>query len=243
MNSISGDSPIPPGNGSSGPDPVEKVLQAFVYAPIGLAVMAWQAVPQVMGAVVSRVTNLGEAEACVAAQLRQAKMIGQFAVAYGSHHVRREVDGRLADARRRAEDLTGRLAGIGADDEEDLLAGPSTPPAQATTPAQAPPPAPARAAAASGTAASGTATARASRSTVQRPPVKSPTGKGRAAKKAVRLPRAGDLPIPDYDELSASQVVQRLNGLTPAELAAVRAYEAGGRGRKTVLGAVDRLRH
>ena len=36
-----------------------------------------------------------------------------------------------------------------------------------------------------------------------------------------------DLAIPDYDSLSASQVVPRLAGLSPAELDAVQRYEAG----------------
>jgi hypothetical protein len=56
------------------------------------------------------------------------------------------------------------------------------------------------------------------------------------------VPSAADLPIPEYDGLSASQVVSRLTGLTAEELGAVAAYEAGGRARKTVLGAIDRLR-
>jgi hypothetical protein len=55
-------------------------------------------------------------------------------------------------------------------------------------------------------------------------------------------PEADDLPIPGYDSLSASQVVQRLPGLSPAELEAVRAYEQAGRARKTVLLRVAQLR-
>jgi len=43
------------------------------------------------------------------------------------------------------------------------------------------------------------------------------------------------LAIPGYDTLSASQVVQRLPGLSPEELEAVRLYEVAGRNRKTVL--------
>jgi len=43
------------------------------------------------------------------------------------------------------------------------------------------------------------------------------------------------LAIPGYDTLSASQVVQRLPGLSPEELEAVRLYELAGRARKTVL--------
>jgi hypothetical protein len=52
---------------------------------------------------------------------------------------------------------------------------------------------------------------------------------------------AADLPIREYDGLSASQVVSRLTGLTPEELRAVRGYEDASRGRRTVLLAIDRL--
>ncbi|MGH9224868.1 MAG: hypothetical protein ACRD2W_14085 [Acidimicrobiales bacterium] len=58
----------------------------------------------------------------------------------------------------------------------------------------------------------------------------------------VETPEAADLPIPGYDTLSASQVVQRLPGLSADELEAVRAYEQAGRGRKTVLLRVAQLR-
>jgi hypothetical protein len=54
-------------------------------------------------------------------------------------------------------------------------------------------------------------------------------------------PDVDELAIPDYDSLSASQVVTRLDGLTPAELEAVRAYEAANRGRKTILNKVAQL--
>lgn len=54
-------------------------------------------------------------------------------------------------------------------------------------------------------------------------------------------PAADDLAIPGYDSLSASQVLPRLDGLAPAELEAVRDYEAGHRGRKTILGRIDQL--
>jgi hypothetical protein len=49
------------------------------------------------------------------------------------------------------------------------------------------------------------------------------------------------LAIPDYDALSASQVVPRLESLTPDELEAVRDYEAGTRGRKTILNKIAQL--
>lgn len=53
---------------------------------------------------------------------------------------------------------------------------------------------------------------------------------------------ADDLPIPGYDSLSASQVVQRLPGLSPAELEAIKVYEEAGRNRQTILLRVAQLR-
>jgi hypothetical protein len=49
------------------------------------------------------------------------------------------------------------------------------------------------------------------------------------------------LAIPGYDSLSASQVVQRLAGLSSEELAAVGAYESAHRARRTVLTRVHQL--
>jgi hypothetical protein len=54
-------------------------------------------------------------------------------------------------------------------------------------------------------------------------------------------PEAAELAIPDYDSLSASQVLPRLTGLATDELEAVRAYEAAHRGRKTILNRVAQL--
>jgi hypothetical protein len=54
-------------------------------------------------------------------------------------------------------------------------------------------------------------------------------------------PAVDSLAIPDYDSLSASQVVTRLEGLSPEELEAVRAYESEHRGRKTILNKVAQL--
>jgi hypothetical protein len=54
-------------------------------------------------------------------------------------------------------------------------------------------------------------------------------------------PDVDELAIPDYDSLSASQVVTRLDGLLADELEAVRAYEAANRGRKTILNKVAQL--
>ena len=50
-----------------------------------------------------------------------------------------------------------------------------------------------------------------------------------------------ELSIPGYDTLSASQVVQRLAGLSADELEDVRDYESGTRGRRTILSKIAQL--
>ncbi len=59
--------------------------------------------------------------------------------------------------------------------------------------------------------------------------------------RSARRAAAASLAIPDYDELSASQVVERLTGLSADQLAAVRTYEEAHRGRRTILFKVDQL--
>jgi hypothetical protein len=53
---------------------------------------------------------------------------------------------------------------------------------------------------------------------------------------------AATLAIPDYDSLSASQVVPRLESLSTDELDAVRSYESSNRGRKTILNKIEQLK-
>jgi polyhydroxyalkanoate synthesis regulator phasin len=48
------------------------------------------------------------------------------------------------------------------------------------------------------------------------------------------------LPIAGYDELSAAQVQERLEGLTPAELRKLHDYEQRHANRKTVLDRIER---
>ena len=61
-----------------------------------------------------------------------------------------------------------------------------------------------------------------------------------AAEQAASIDPA-DLAIVGYDLLSASQVVPRLESLTATELELVARYEAGTRGRKTILAKVSQL--
>lgn len=53
---------------------------------------------------------------------------------------------------------------------------------------------------------------------------------------------AAALAIPGYDSLSALHVVQRLDGLSADELAAVGCYEESHRGRQTILNRISQLK-
>jgi uncharacterized membrane protein len=47
------------------------------------------------------------------------------------------------------------------------------------------------------------------------------------------------LPIEDYDRLNAEEIVKRLEALPSEQLVALRGYEAGHKGRVTILKAID----
>ena len=47
-------------------------------------------------------------------------------------------------------------------------------------------------------------------------------------------------PIAEYDDMTAAQVTEHLDGLTPAQLRTVRDHERRNANRKSVLAAVDR---
>ena len=50
-----------------------------------------------------------------------------------------------------------------------------------------------------------------------------------------RAEPSGDPPFEGYDELTADDVVERMDGMAPDELDALKAYEAERKARKTVL--------
>ena len=149
----------------------------------------------------------------VRSQITFARVMGRYAVKQGEQ-----------DLRDRLGDLTDAIAGPGPLDDGDRMA--------ATSPRATPAPMPESPAPASG--ATNGSIAAASRSN------------GHAATPAEGQPAAGprsraELSIPGYDTLSASQVVQRLAGLSAAELEDVRDYESGTRGRRTILSKISQL--
>jgi hypothetical protein len=163
--------------------PVDRTLDLFVFAPLGLALSARELVP--------KLAEQGRQQ--VQQQVTTARFVGEFAV----RRLRRRADAALVE--------------LGLTPEQRMKGAPSsTPPSRLDAS-----PAPSHAA----------------------------DGNGQVGAGADRGPRADPsaLAIPGYDTLSASQVVQRLTGLTRPELEAVRAYEEAGRGRKTILTRVAQL--
>jgi hypothetical protein len=140
-----------------------------------------------------------------------ARVMGDFALGQGREQAEKVV--------RQASDQAGQTLSI----VGGLTARrPSTPPRK--TPATAP-------------------------STPPPPPPPTPEGEALRAEASadvggngqVPAPSVESLAIPGYDTLSASQVVQRLGGLSADELEAVRAYEESSRKRKTILARVQQL--
>jgi hypothetical protein len=73
------------------------------------------------------------------------------------------------------------------------------------------------------------------------PPPRRRYGKPAAVDLTEEIPAVGkaDLPIPDYDTLRATEIINRLDGLDASQLEALRAHEAAGKGRTSVLARID----
>jgi hypothetical protein len=193
---------------------VQQALELLVYAPVGLALSARDELPKLVAKGRERVTG----------QLAMAKLIGQFATTQGQREVRQRA-GRIVE---HAGEAADRLAGRSPSSSTATRppAPPASPPAP-KAPATAARPAPGKGRsrmAPSNGAQSGAA-----------------AGAAAAASSAVGVPSVADLAIPGYDTLSASQVVQRLGGLSAPELEAVHRYENAMRGRRTILSKVAQL--
>lgn len=163
---------------------LEKAVDLFVFAPIGLASMARQMLPGL----------IEQGRQKVASQVSTARVVGQFAVQQGQHEVNR-IAGQVKG---QAGGLVGR--------EEGPTSQPAAPAAEQVPSPPAPDAAPA--------------------------PAEEP---------GPPAPAVDELAVPNYDSLSASQVVPRLGGLEGEELEAVRRYEEARRGRKTILNRIAQI--
>lgn len=154
-------------------------------------------------------------------QVTMARMIGQFALQQAGEEVTKAAS-RLSDQAAGVLDLIG--GSVTPSSEPPPAPAPTSPASRPPRRAKADPSSTSPARAAARKVAAGTAVARRPEPTTVEPG-------------AV----ATALAIPDYDGLSASHVVNRLAGLDPEELDAVRRYELANRGRKTILSKIAQL--
>lgn len=200
-------------SGEGPTDRVGKVIETAVYAPLGLGLYVRDFAPGVVAMLVARGrAEIDRRQQQATTTATTARSIGQIAVAFGVPELKRRVGGQLDSARDRAETLVSSVAAFVPAGGDVTAAEP--PPRHAPAPDAPSVPHPA--------------------------PTPAPSAAPTAAPAAASVQRV-DLPIPGYDELSASQVVERLAGLSAAELVAVRDYEAGHRKRRTILGKIDQL--
>jgi ribosomal protein L12E/L44/L45/RPP1/RPP2 len=238
-------------------DPIERTLELLVFGPIGMGLYVKDIAPTFVDLFVAR----GRAEVDrrheqVQQRVTTARSLGQVAMAYGAPMVRQRVQRHVTELRGRAEQFLGNAAAPTdalADAPADAPAETPAPPAAAaherpTTPAPplimrdtapsppppvreplGPPPIPSSTPASVPTA-------------MQEHPIARPfTAVTTAPVNGSFGPDSDELPIPGYDALSASQVVERLLGLTPGELEVVRTYETAHRNRRTILGKIEQL--
>jgi hypothetical protein len=199
-------------------DTVERAKEVLVYGPIGLALYMRDTAPSFLKVFVARGrAEFDERKRSVESQLGQVRNVGQDAVdqTAGSgtaDQVMRIVSDGLGKVRETAEGAWVALGTRGAE-----LAGTRTP-------------------------SQPTSAATASATPQNAPPAPEPAAASPAPQEPATPVRPGpNLAIPDYDELSASQVVDRLDGLAPDALEAIKAYETAHRGRATILGKIEQL--
>ncbi len=207
--------------------PVEKAVELFVYAPVGVALYVRDMLPSMMGIFVSR----GKREV-------QSHLPGHTPPAPPTPpvppEVKRRIDESVGVAKYMAEgglgvarDVAGNGIGVARE-----MAGSALAQFLAMRANGAPPRGgvgAGRRRRAAGPSCRGSHCARAD------------THAARSGCRAADVPSVDALPIPDYDELSASQVVERLEGLDRESLDAIRAYETEHRGRNTILGKIAQL--
>jgi hypothetical protein len=206
---------------------LDRALDVMVFAPLELAAD--------QGAELSELAEKGRRR--VEPQMAMARVVGRLA--FGQ--LQREVERQVTETAARMRLLFGGGSAPPADDE--LARGPAVLDADAANrdggsryaPPAGPPDIPESRQGRPGSATTPrTGPADRRRGTTARP---------RAGHPREQTPPAGasELAIHGYDALSAPQVVQRLAGLSPEELEAVRVYETATRGRRTILARIAQL--
>jgi len=205
----------------------ETLLDCLVYAPLGAAVVLFEEVP--------RLAQRGRDD--LEKRVAVARLVGRFALDQARRNLAAPKTAVISEKNHRSAEGSPPVS-LAAD------SGPEASPATASGPLEAgdrdavdlrarP-----RRAAAQGVTEVNPTTARPGQPTAPstRRAQSPPDIAGRSTATA-----GTDLPIPAYDTLAASQVVERLASLTPAELESVRTHEAATRRRRTVLHRIAQL--
>jgi hypothetical protein len=219
--------------------PVEKAVELFVYAPVGVALYVRDMLPSMMGIFVSR----GKREV-------QSHLPGHKPAPPAPPpvppEVKRRIDESVGVAKYMAEgglgvarDVAGSGIGVAREVAGSALAQFLAMRANGTPMAEEAAARLADEAAASASAATAP-TAPVAPTATPAPPAGSAPAAAEVSWQT-EVPSSDALPIPDYDELSASQVVERLEGLDRESLDAIRRYETEHRGRNTILGKIAQL--
>ena len=211
---------------SNAPDsksPGDRLLELVVFGPAGLAVTIVEEFPKLVEKGRHRVEG----------QVHTARLVGQFAFQMGRRQLEESL-GRLGGHHEARESESAPHPGADHVEHGEVL-GTTEPSVGSSSSVDA-----------SGilAASPSVGTSSAASSPREQPgPVEAPAAPsvwlGGAAPNGTGSPSA--LAIPGYDSLSASQVVQRLEGLSPPELEEVRAHEAAHRQRRTILHRVEQL--
>ena len=214
--------PVPNDDESEETPLSERLLDLLVFIPAGLAVTAVDELPKLAARGRER----------MGVRVSSARAVGQFAVKAGQSEFRRR-----SSALRRRDQGASEVLG---DEGPELADGPGPTP---RTPRvnDAHRSAGTESVASPITTTPPTTAATTRPSTPAKPPAEAPVAATAPAPGNGHTPAVSSLAIPGFDSLSASQVVQRLDGLNRQELVSVRAYESSTRGRRTILNRVDQL--
>ena len=202
------------GGERGGKGPLRRTLDLCFFAPVGAAVTLAEEMPEL----------IEKGRRRVELQLGNAHVVGRFVV----HKGRRDLAGRIEDI------LNNGVEAARAAVEAEKAAASS---GRATAPDA--PDAPGAAGAADAADAA-----------VQKAASDAPAVPATPAAPVVPTPKPAPDPLAeatvqralaDYDTLSASQVVRRLENLGKEELRAVRRYEASHRNRRTILNRASQL--
>jgi hypothetical protein len=213
-----------------GNDPVDRALRLFVYGPVGFACYLRDSAPTFLDVFVSR----GKREIDGARRTVEEKL----GFAKPEPEPGPSPQQRMADSFGKVASQTGTMLAAMAGPLMNAAQTAAATAAASATPA--PPSAPPTAPTNGNGSASGAAAAPAPGDAPRPdgiPGVGNPTNAGPGTAAGA----GSELPISGYDGLSASQVIERLEGLSQGALERIRVYELAHRARRTILASIDQL--